>query len=106
MSDKTNLKDFISDLSKCSMINSQNLEVTVMRVVSLSSFVCFTWFGWQNLSLFKIIPLGLPAWFILASEWLSTQCWNQMLHIELVEEQIDKSSRKATSFPLYSSTLP
>lgn len=48
------------------MINSQNLEVTVMRVVSLSSFVCFTWFGWQNLSLFKIMPLGLSAWFILS----------------------------------------
>lgn len=105
MTDKTNLKDFISDLSTCSVINSQNVEVTVTRVVSLRSFVCFTWFGWQNLSLFKIMPLGQSAWFILASEWLSTQCWNQILHTELVEEQIDKSSGKATGFPLYSSSL-
>lgn len=106
MTDRPNLKDFISDLSKCSMINSQNLEVTVMRVVTLSSFVCFTWFGWQNLSLFKIMPLGLSAGSILASEWLSTQRWNQTLHVELAEEQIDKSSGKATGFSLYSSTHP
>lgn len=68
MTDKPNLKGFISDLSKHSMINSQNLVVTVMRVVSLSSFVCFTWFGWQNLSVCKIRPLGISAQFILASE--------------------------------------
>lgn len=106
MTDKANLRDFISDLSKCSMINSQNLEVTVMRVVSLSSFVFFTWFGWQNLSLFKIMPLGLSAWFILSSEWLSTQRWNHVLRTELLLEQIDRSSGKATSFPLYYGTLP
>lgn len=88
------------------MINSQNLEVTVMRVVSLSSFVCFTWFGWQNLSLFEIMPLGLCAWFILSSEWLSTQCWNHELLTEMVLEQIDRSSGKATSFPLNCGTLP
>lgn len=106
MTDKANLRDFISDLSKCNMINSQNLEVTVMRVVSLSSFVCFTWFGWQNLSLFKIMPLGLSAWFILSSEWLSSQRWNHVLRTELLLEQIDRSSGKATSFPLYHGTLP
>lgn len=106
MTDKANLKDFISDLSKCSMINSQNLEVTVMRAVSLSSFVCFTWFGWQNLSLFKIMPLGLSAWFILSSEWFSTQCWNHVLLTEMVLEQIDMTAGKATSFPTYYGTLP
>lgn len=51
MIDKAKLKDFISDLSKCIMSSSQSLEVTVVRVVSLSLFVCFTWFGWQNLCL-------------------------------------------------------
>lgn len=106
MTDKANLKDFISDLSNCSMINSQNLEVTVMRVVSLRSFVCFTWFGWQNLSLFKIMPLGLSAWFILSSEWLSTQCWNYILLAEMVLQQRDVISEKATSLPLHYGTLP
>lgn len=98
MTDKANLKDFISDLSKCSMINSQNLEVTVMRIVSLSSFVCFTWFGWQNLSMFKIMPLGLSAWFILSSEWLSSQFWNHVLLTEMILEQIHLTSGKDTNF--------
>lgn len=103
MIDKANLKDFISDLSKCITSSSQSLEVTVMRVVSLSLFVYLVWLAKP---LFKIVLPGLSVWFILASEWLSSQCCNQILHIELAAKPIDKSSGKATSFPLYSSILP
>lgn len=68
INDKPNLKGFIGDMSKHSMINSENIEVTAIKVVSFSSFVCFTWFGWQSLSLFKSMLLGLTTSFISVSE--------------------------------------
>jgi len=42
----------------------------------------------------------------LASEWLSSGCWDQILHVELVEEQIGKTPGRATGSLLCSSTLP